>query len=408
MFSYEESNWSRASRVMGKKYNTVLGSLLLAGAALAAPCPPAITAIAGQVAKLRDVPAPFSPPCRLIAPGALRAALDRKLRRDLPVAPELFIEALAGLGFIEGEPGTVYSRLLDFYASQVLGYYEPDGDEMVVVNTPAAARAEGDLVWAHELEHAAQEHRFHLPSRLLAMRGDSDEQRAASAIAEGEAMLVMFVLNTPGVAPEALALAETAVRQQARELAPPGVPRYFVADLAFPYTAGFAAVLRAYRTGGWTAVDRLLAHPPASTAALLHPDRPGVPGTVPAGALPPVPEGWQEVFTDSVGEWGLAFLLGRRLGTPEADALAAGWDGDRLRLVRDRARPDRWAVAWRLACRTVQARQSLEEAMQRNLPALFAHLAPPGQLEFTWVGAGRTLEVLAAWPPPSPRQRSPS
>ena len=388
---------------MRGKYNTVLGSLLLASAALAAPCPPAIPAIAAEVAELRDVPAPFSPPCRLIAPGALRAALDHKLRRDLPVAPELFIEALTRLGFVAGEPASIYNRLLDFYASQVLGYYEPDGDEMVVVDTPAAGRAEGALVWAHELEHAAQEHRFHLPSRLLAMRGDSDEQRAASAIAEGEAMLVMYVLNAPGVGAQGLELAETAVRQQARELAPPGVPAYFVADLAFPYTAGFAAVLRAYRAGGWPAVDRLLAHPPTSTAALLHPDRPGVPGSVPAATLPPVPDGWREVFTDSVGEWGLAFLLGQRLGAGAADALAAGWDGDRLRLVRDPAEPDRWAVAWRLACRTVQARQSLEEAMQRALPALFAHLAPPERLQFTWVGAGRTLEVRAAWPSPSPR-----
>ncbi len=290
----------------------------------------------------------------------------------------------------------------------MLGFYEPDGDEMVVVDTPAAARAEGGLVWAHELEHAAQEHRFHLPSRLLAMRGDGDEQRAASAIAEGEAMLVMFVLNAPGVAPQALELAESAVRQQARELAPPGVPRYFVADLAFPYTAGFAAVLRTYRAGGWPAVDRLLAHPPTSTAALLHPDRTGVPGTVPASALPPVPDGWQEVFTDSVGEWGLAFLLGRGLAASDADALAAGWDGDRLRLVRDRAQPERWAVAWRLQCRSVEARESLEEAMQRSLPALFARLAPPGRLQLTWVAAGRTLEVLATWPAPSPRRRSPS
>ncbi|TAM49416.1 MAG: hypothetical protein EPN53_08420 [Acidobacteria bacterium] len=319
------------------------------------------------------------------------------------MAPELFIEALTRLGFVTGEPAAIYNRLLDFYASQVLGYYEPDGDEMVVVDTPAAGRAEGALVWAHELEHAAQEHRFHLPSRLLAMRGDSDEQRAASAIAEGEAMLVMYVLNAPGVGVQGLELAETAVRQQARGLAPPGVPEYFVADLAFPYTAGFAAVLRAYRAGGWPAVDRLLAHPPTSTAALLHPDRPGVPGSVPAAALPPVPDGWREVFTDSVGEWGLAFLLGQRLGAQAADALAAGWDGDRLRLVRDPTRPDRWAVAWRLACRTVQARQSLEEAMQRTLPALFAHLAPPERLQFTWVGAGRTLEVRAAWPSPLPR-----
>ena len=236
---------------MRVQYSIGLAGLLLTTAVAAAPCPPALTEVASKVARLRAVSGPFSPPCRLIALEALRAELDRKLSRDLPVRPELFLEALVRTGFADGEPPVIYQNLLSFYTRQVLGFYEPQADEMVVVNTPAAGQLEGSLVWAHELEHAVQEHRFHLPSRLLAMRDDSDEQRAASAVAEGEAMLVMFLLGAPAPDVAVLERAERAVHQQASTLArPAGVPEYFVADLVFPYTTGFEAALRAYPVTG--------------------------------------------------------------------------------------------------------------------------------------------------------------
>ncbi|HVN76597.1 MAG TPA: hypothetical protein VMT19_09800 [Thermoanaerobaculaceae bacterium] len=388
---------------MRRKYSIALAVALAAATAAAAPCPTALTEIAGRVAGLRQVPPPFTPPCRLVSQEELRALLDRKLRRDLPIAPNLYLESLVRTGFIEGDPGAVWDHLLAFYTSQVLGFYEPQADEMIVVDSPATARLEGGLVWAHELAHAAQEHRFHLPSRLLAMRGDGDRQRAASAVAEGEAMLVMFVLRGGAEGVDELDAAEATVAQQAKALPPPpGVPAYFVADLVFPYTAGFSAALRAYRSGGWTAVDRLLANPPTSTSALLHPDAPAAKGVVPAADLPPVPEGWQEVLTDTVGEWGLAFLLGRRAGTAHAEAAAAGWDGDRMRLIRNAANPGRWALAWRLQCRSVAAREQLERAMQESLPPVLARLDGGERPQLTWVAAGRTVELRAAWPRPSP------
>jgi hypothetical protein len=394
---------------MRVKYSIALAGLLLSSAVAAATCPPALTEVASKVAKLRLISGEFSPPCRLIAPSALRAELDRKLRRDLPISPLLFVESLVRTGFVDGDPPAIYQTLLAFYTTQVLGFYEPQADEMVVVNTPAAVHVEGSLVWAHELEHAVQEHRFHLPSRLLAMRGESDEQRAASAIAEGEAMLVMFLVNAPPHDPRALERAEEAVRQQANALrAPAGLPEYFVADLVFPYTTGFECVLRAYRRGGWPAVNQLLMTPPTSTAELLHPDRNGTPGSVVASELSPTPEGWEEVLTDTVGEWGLAFLLGRRLDKAEAAAAAAGWDGDRIRLIRDRSDRARWALAWRLRGRTVEARKAMQTALERQLPSLLANLAPPEPPTLTWVAAGRTLEVRAAWPSEQHPPHSPS
>lgn len=401
---------------MPREYNIGAVTIFLAATALAAvPCPPELSAVAKEIASVRHVPSPFSPPCRVIAAAQLHEELDRKLRRDLPLDPTVFIEALVRTSMVDGDPPALYQRLLDFYGSQVLGFYEPESDEMVLVSGSSAPAIASRMVWAHEVAHAAQEHRFHLPSRLLGIRHNGDAQRAASAIAEGEAMLVMTILEAAdsGVQLD-LATAAEAMAAQARAFTPPeGIPAYFAGDLLFPYTAGFAAVSSAYRDGGWAAVDALLARPPATTAALLYPRLPPTGLPIADADLPPVPPGWSEVLTDTLGAWGMRFWLSRAVPEIEADALAAAWDGDRIRLVRSRAAAGCWGLAWRVRCRSENDRQALETALQRHLPGLLAHLCPGApNLGLTWISDGRTLEARAAWPqsavrPPGRRQSPP-
>ena len=341
----------------------------------------------------------------MVASTRLTAELDRKLRRDLPLAPELFLESLARTGMVDGEPGSLYERLLAFYGSQVLGFYEPRTDEMVLIEGGPAAAMPRRMVWAHELAHAAQEHRFRLPSRLLAIRVSGDAQRAASAIAEGEAMLVMMLLDaSAGNTDAVLESAAQALAAQAGAFpTPAGIPDYFVEDLLFPYTAGFVAVLQRYRAAGWAGVDTLLTAPPTTTAALLYPALapPGAP--VDDTELPPAPAGWDEVLTDTLGAWGLRFWLSRALPPEDAATLASHWDGDRLRLIRQPAAPHCWALAWRLRCRSELGRAQLEATLQRHLPSLLAHLCPTtASLELAWSSARQTLDVRANWPPALP------
>ena len=387
---------------MAREYSIAVAAALAAAVALAAdPCPTELAAVANGIAVMRAVPQPFSPPCRIVPSSRLSDELDRKLRRDMPLAPEVFLEALVRTGMAAGEPTALYQRLLDFYGSQVLGFYEPSGDEMVLIEGGPAAAMPQRMVWAHEIAHAAQERRFRLPSRLLAMRDNGDAQRAASTIAEGEAMLSMVMLDAP--AEEASAIltgAVDALAAQSRAFASPaGIPDYFVQELLFPYTAGFAAVAERYRTSGWSGVDDLLERPPTTTATLLYP-RMGAPGPpVGDGELPAAPAGWNEVLTDTLGAWGLRFWLSRGLPAADADALAAHWDGDRLRLLRRPAAPRCWALAWRLRCRSEAGRTQLEAALQRHLPALLAHLCPGDEgVELVWTSTGRTLDVRANWP----------
>lgn len=314
---------------------------------------------------------------------------------------------LIRLGFARGEPRAMYQRLLDFYGGQVLGFYEPATDEMVLVDSPANSAAQAPLLWAHELTHAAQQKRFVLPSRLLAMRNNSDRQRAVSAIAEGDAMLAMLLLAAPPGAEEtALAAAERMAAGAGLPVpAAPNVPNFFVADLLFPYTQGLAAVLAAYRRGGWAAVDQLLATPPDSTAALRNPHRRLAP--VDDGDLPPAPSGFTEVLTDTIGEWALQFWLAQVMPEEDAVRLAEEWRGDRLRIIEDVSDPDRWGLVWVIRTGSVATRRELERALQSAAPRLLS--LPPHEgatpLAMVWITAGATLEMRVHWPAP-PDQRS--
>ncbi len=153
-------------------------------------------------------------------------------------------------------------------------------------------------------------------------------------------------------------------------------------------------VLRAYRTGGWPAVDRMLRLPPTSTAALLHPDRPAPGPPITDAVMPAAPRGTEEILTDALGEWTLATWLARRLPAERAEALAAGWDADRLRIVRLRADRDRWSMAWRVRCRTVAMRQALEPSCSR--------------ISARWWLACRAEAAARSWRGPGPVRTSTS
>lgn len=350
------------------------------------------------------MPSPFRPPCRFISPDDLRSELDRKLRRDLPLPPELFIEATYRLGFFDQDPGRIYPRLLDFYCSQVMGFYEPARDEMVLVRRHGEDSVQAQTVWVHELTHAAQERRFGLPTRLLAMRHSGDLQRATSAIAEGDATLVMLVLAHPGGGtPDLASLRETQrlIASQADTMPPPpGVPDFFVKDLVFPYAQGLATVITAFERGGWKAVDELLRTPPTSTAALLHPDQPPYGPPLTDADLPPVHRGDETVLTDTMGEWAMAYWLGRQLPAAEARRLAAAWDGDRFRLSRS-ATGD-WAMTMVVRCRNQETCVELADTLRRRGPALLAQLTPGRPVPLAVRQTKKSLTVQAPVQPASP------
>lgn len=401
MFSYAEKIEILAFTAMRSQFTTLVATFFLAQCAWAVtPCPPALLTEVPKVAHLRGLDGGWQPRCELLAAASLKDRLATKLANELPLPPRLYLEVLQRLGFVPATP-KLYERLLDFYASQVLGFYEPSRDTMVVVDRPLPSEEESSVVWVHELAHAAQEARFRLPTKLLSVKDNSDQQRSFSAIAEGEAMLVMLLLESPSPPPtESLEQAAQALLEVSKSLARSAkIGDFFVEDLAFPYAQGLRTVLSAYKNGGWAAVDSLLAHPPTCTASLLF--------ASPCNhlsnqVLPPIPAGWQELLSDSLGAWASRFWFSQVAKASAAEELAKAWDGDRLRLIRDKRAPQRWALCWKLRLKSQEGALRAQPFVRQHAPKLLASFrqGPPPQV--TVVSEGRTLTVWVDWPTPQP------
>jgi hypothetical protein len=281
--------------------------------------------------------------------AALRKFLTTKLAESFPAPPEETLQSLAVLGLIDKTPDLL-DRLLDFYVSQVIAFYDPEPRRFYVVrggaNRSLEAAGGGDLserlLFSHELTHALQDQSLRLDRRFKSLRDDGDRALALQCLLEGEATLVMVrvaLKDLPGAdsaVEEALApLLSAGALEQAN--APKDLPPFFVEQLFFPYVEGTSYVRRAIARGGWKEVDRLWNDPPLSTAEILHP---GGPRILPASNLLPTdpsrlgPPGTRFLYSDTVGEWAIRFLLKRSLPENEAEAAAEGWRGDRLAFFR--------------------------------------------------------------------------
>jgi hypothetical protein len=227
-------------------------------------------------------------------------------------------------------PGTDLAGLRrDAFARQVSGFFA-GSDRVIGVRTadPATLSVLERVVLAHEYEHALTFDHLGRP------RADgADARRAASAVVEGSAVLAMRRYGDSLPRAERLRLREELLlRAQVEPLA--GFSPYLRAELRFPYVEGMRYVCQRWRAGGWEAVDGAYADPPASTAAVLFPERHGEVPRRPAPLGEPG-GGWQRARTDDFGAAQLEWLL----LAPGADAAAAldrprqraaGWDGGAL------------------------------------------------------------------------------
>jgi hypothetical protein len=320
----------------------------------------------------RDVPA------GQIDARELKETLRAKLGESFPAAPEDTLRTLVALGLMESSPNLM-ERLIDFYASQVIAFYDPEPRRFYVVSgAPAALDAESlegaaeKLIYTHELTHALQDQNLDLDRKIKALKDNGDRALALQCLLEGEATLVMIraaLADLPGagasVEDEIAPLLSAGTLEKGS--VPREVPAYFTEQLFFPYVEGTAYVRRAVKEGGWAEVDRLWKSPPLSTSEILHPDaRPVAPAT---GLLPSAPDaiapaGFRPLYSDTLGEWTLRFLLRRGLEPAEADPAAAGWRGDRVAFF---SRPGGTiAYFWRVRLDSPAAAERFENALRKS------------------------------------------
>jgi hypothetical protein len=317
-----------------------IGLAAVLAAAAADLLPERMAEVSKQVEEVRGKRFLRAVPASELQPDELKKILRAKIQDGVPAPPEEYMSSLVALGLVDPAP-RLLDRLVDFYAQQVIAFYDPEPRRFFVVTgaEEATGADEGlakNLIFSHELMHALQDESLHLDARVKELKDDSDRASALQCLLEGEATIVMV-----RVALQSMPGADESIEDQLAPLltagaleksnVPKDVPEFFVDQLFLPYVDGTEFVRTALKKGGWAEVDRLWRSPPLSTAEILH----GSPYPAPATGLlsgddlRPAP-GRRLSYSDTLGEWTLRFLLGRALPKDEADRAAEGWRGDRI------------------------------------------------------------------------------
>lgn len=277
----------------------------------------------------------------------VRKFLERQLTDSLARAQVSGQEAaLKRLGLI---PDTISLErlLLDVLEEQIGGYYDPRAKVLYIVEgTPEEAVG---LTVSHELIHALQDQHLNLDSVMRAT-GDDDRTAAAQAVLEGQAtyegLRIMVGAEMADNLPGGWDRAREMIRDDhAKWPAFASAPLVVQEMLLFPYLSGaeFARAYRAAKPG-----QSPYAAMPTSTEQILHPSRfLGEIDRPTKVVLPPL-RGVTTTYDNTVGEFTTRLFLYQHLrDQPSALSGGAGWDGDRLTVVKTgRGEGAVWVSVW--------------------------------------------------------------
>lgn len=235
--------------------------------------------------------------------------------------------------------------LADAYAEalsdQVLGYYDTETKEMVIVETNLSATMD-KITLAHEFTHALQDQHFDLGNFT---QGETwDETMAREAVVEGDATLLMmnYLFSLPASEQNELMYSLYATPT-------PTMPYAIEQMLTFPYLQGMLFIQQLYGNDGWASVDAVYSNPPVSTEQVLHMDK-YLAGEEPLEVMPVLEiPGMEMVLNETLGEAMVSMMLGHHISTSEAQAAAAGWGGDRFYYFENDSGDDffsAWTIEW--------------------------------------------------------------
>lgn len=241
--------------------------------------------------------------------------------------------------------------MVSLLVEQIAGFYDDDTKSLYILEGQATDTL--DEVFSHELFHAIQDQRFGIGTlRDDAAKKNSDMMLARTALIEGDAVGVMldYTLRSKGQSfsdipgfPMIIKLS-TSLMQGSGSAVFSSAPLSVKESLLFPYIAGSILVYEVKRKGGWDAVNKLYASPPASTEQVLHPERymaADAPRAVHFELPDPASSGATRrvVYDNVMGElgWQVYFRQHQAEGTNPNQALSAaeGWDGDRILATQD-------------------------------------------------------------------------
>jgi hypothetical protein len=327
------------------------------------------------------------------SPNQAEAMMEAELMRDY-TDNQLQVDAVAGEVTGLYPPGLdLKAASLKLLKSQVAGFYDPRGKEMVLVEGGAslglwnnAAQfmvqrdVAGEMLLAHELTHALQDQNFDLAASLDKVKDDDDRTLALKSVAEGDATIAGFAYAV-GRMDSGIADALTDnLKQLPQALAAeaPHTPEGLSAPLVFQYSEGVRFVAEAYRRGGWSAVDALYRRPPQSSHQILHPalyfDNTAPPPRIELAGYDRIMSGWKKADEDTYGELLIRVILERNLGKQSSDVgLAAQWTADHMIILQENHEV---SVIWMLAFSDGQTASRFAVVYQALLDRLLGAATP--------------------------------
>jgi hypothetical protein len=286
----------------------------------------------------------------------VRAYILAKLDQELTPDKARGLQATYRLLGLLPDSLDLRALMLELFAEQVVGYYEPDSSMLFVVAKPDPQMLR--LTVAHELVHALQ-HQYIALDSVMRQTGNSDRLLAAQSILEGQATLAGMQVMVPEqnlyAMPEFWETYRDQLRnQQATMPVFNKSPRILRESVIFPYLAG-ADFLRWWQGSELRDTVPYGSRMPVSSEQILHPNRYGQ-GDQPV-ELRFTAEESGILYEDVMGEFDLR-VLGADLASAPAtmdvtSPLAVGWGGDRFRVYDTPKGP---AMVWYLAWDDAQAR----------------------------------------------------
>ena len=288
-----------------------------------------VTEIQGEVEEIRGLEFTEPVTLTLYTEEELRAEFEEIFADDLTEedARRDVLELFA-FDFVASDYD-LYSELLDLYSSSVLGFYDPDTKELVVVSDDGNLTLSQKLTLVHELNHALQDQVYGLDLG----DGVDEEDFAFRALIEGESSLMEELY----IALDYMSEQEFGQLIEEYENSEPTdydrFPEVIINSQLFPYTDGADFVRDLYLDGRFERINAAWENPPTTSEQVLHLDlftEGQPPIAIPLPALTDtLGTDWEFVVEDVLGEFFVSEYLDVELSEAVSDRAASGWGGDR-------------------------------------------------------------------------------
>ena len=217
---------------------------------------------------------------------------------------------------------------------QVNALFDEQTEKVYVVLDKSAIGATGKLVYAMAYMGAVQQNLFDIAAIRKRTRGVSaDAFRAANALIMGDvAQVSSGYIATVLTSDEARIVREPVADSQLLM-----APRIIRETVLFPFVEGADFIADLFAEGGWDAVNSSYSDPPSSTEQVLHIqkyiDREEPHKTRIPDISAELGRGWNQVSSDTMGEFILRVFLEEYLDPTQAADAGEGWGGDQFSLL---------------------------------------------------------------------------